>query len=89
MKFGLLAGSLLASIVFATDFYLSPDGSDSNGGTSASQAFKTLTKAKEVVRAQIGKSLAEDVNVHVAAGVYTLTAPSISPAPTQAEMGTR
>lgn len=75
MKFGLFAGSFLASIALATDFYLSPDGSDSNAGTSASQAFKTVTKAKEAVRAQLGKSLTEDVNVHIAAGIYTLTGP--------------
>ncbi|KAK6841189.1 hypothetical protein PG987_002049 [Apiospora arundinis] len=75
MKFNLLAGPFLASIALATDLYLSPDGSDSNAGTSASQAFKTVTKAKDAVRAELGKSLSEDVNVHVAAGTSPLTAP--------------
>jgi hypothetical protein len=54
--------------------YVSPTGSDSNPGTSASQPVQTLPKAQELVRAR-NASLGADLTVVLMDGYYRLTAP--------------
>lgn len=39
---------VLAGRVFATDYYVSPSGSDANSGTSPGQAWETITKVNSV-----------------------------------------
>ncbi|HHW00653.1 MAG TPA: hypothetical protein GXX36_14035 [Clostridiaceae bacterium] len=53
-----------------TSFYVSPDGSDSNPGT-LEQPFKTIEKAKEVVRS-LTDSMEGDIIVWLRGGTYTL-----------------
>ncbi|CBX93394.1 hypothetical protein IAQ61_009087 [Plenodomus lingam] len=73
-----LAFSLWSSIalVSAIDFYVSPSGSDSNDGSSG-RPFQALPKAQQAVREAISSSLTEDVTVHLADGIYTLSEPLI------------
>ncbi|MFL5811953.1 MAG: DUF1565 domain-containing protein, partial [Bdellovibrionia bacterium] len=52
----------------ATDLYVSPAGSDSNSGTQ-SAPFKTITRASQ--------SASAGTTVHVAAGTYNVSAPSL------------
>lgn len=63
----ILACALACGVsVFATDYYVSPDGSDSgNDGLSAETAFATVDKA-------ISAAVAGD-SIYVAAGTYTTT----------------
>ena len=68
-----LYSALLLSIVcnstaMAAEFYISPNGKDTNAGTKAAPVA-TLHRAKELVRAASGK---EPVTVHLADGVYYL-----------------
>lgn len=66
-KRAILACALVCGVsVFATDYYVSPDGSDSdNDGLSAEAAFATVDKA-------ISVAVAGD-SIYVAAGTYTTT----------------
>jgi hypothetical protein len=67
----------LGALASAADVYVSPAGSDSNTGASGSP-FKTLPKAQQAVRTLLaGSSASEDITVHVADGVYALTAPLV------------
>lgn len=79
MKTAFLLGVLpgvLRAVASAAEIYVSSTGSDGNDGTSGSP-FKTLSKAQQAVRSLVGGTLAEDVVVHIADGVYPLTAPLI------------
>lgn len=67
----LLAGFALLSAVQGLDYYVSPQGSDSNSGTIASP-FLTLTKAQAAVRIVVATKPAEAITVNIADGVYIL-----------------
>lgn len=62
-----LFGTIL-SITYALDLYVSPNGSDSNGG-SADQPLATMAAAQQKARAYAGK---ETVTVHFEDGIYYL-----------------
>jgi hypothetical protein len=70
---GVLA-ALPAHAATAVNFYVSPTGSDSNDGASASTPFRTLTKAQAAVRG-VDQSTAGPITVNLAGGDYRLTAP--------------
>jgi len=58
-----------------TSFYVDPaNGSDSNSGTSTSAAFKTITKARDAVRA-VNSGMSGDIVVNLRGGTYPLTSP--------------
>jgi hypothetical protein len=57
----------------AVDFYVSPAGSDSNAGTSASAPFKSITQAQQAVRSQIASSMTGNITVNLAPGTYQLS----------------
>jgi hypothetical protein len=70
-------GALVAAIILSiaspaqsqqTAYYVSPRGNDSNAGTEA-QPFKTLTKARDMVRA-LNKNMAQDIVVYLRGGTY-------------------
>ncbi|EMD96315.1 hypothetical protein COCC4DRAFT_123532 [Bipolaris maydis ATCC 48331] len=73
-KHFLFSTTLWAYAACAVDFYVLPSGSDSNAGTAAAP-FKTLAKAQQAVRNQIGGMAKENITVHVGAGTYTLSVP--------------
>lgn len=62
--------SLFSISGWAADLYVSPSGSDSNAGTSSSAPLKTISKASALAKA--------GTTVHVAAGTYNVSAPSLS-----------
>ena len=64
----LAVSSLIPSIGFGRDFYVSPTGDDANIGTR-DKPLATLAAARDAVREFAGK---ESVTVHVAQGVYYL-----------------
>jgi hypothetical protein len=75
----MLLGILLlsASAATATDFYISPAGSDAGAGT-ADQPWATLSRARDAVRAlKTQGPLTETVRVHVADGAYRITEPLV------------
>ena len=51
------------------DFYISPNGSDSNPGTYE-KPFATVTRARNAVRTMISAGLNEDVTVIIRGGIY-------------------
>ncbi|MGW2962787.1 RICIN domain-containing protein [Streptomyces sp. NPDC001220] len=58
-----------------TSFYVDPtNGSDSNSGTSTSAAFKTIAKARDVVRT-VNSAMSGDIVVNLRGGTYPLTSP--------------
>lgn len=68
---------LITTTASAADFYVAPNGNDSNPGT-AQQPFATLAKARNAVRALKAKGpLTEPVRVNVADGTYTVTEPLV------------
>jgi hypothetical protein len=78
----LSAGALLATTgpvavagpeAAARDVYVSPDGSDRAPGT-AGHPVRTLDRARDLVR-QRAPHLTRDLTVHLAPGVFRLTAP--------------
>lgn len=71
----LVYGALCSQLAAALDFYVAPNGSDNNAGTSAGAAFQTLSKAQQAVRSQIAGSMTGNITVHVGAGIYTLSTP--------------
>lgn len=71
----LVYAGLCSQFAVALDFYVAPNGSDNNTGTSATSAFQTLAKAQQAVRSEIASSMRENVTVHVGAGIYTLSTP--------------
>jgi hypothetical protein len=60
----------------AVEFYLAPDGSDSNPGTQQ-KPFQSLDKAKEAVRAQLKQAPGKAVVVNIKGGLYYLEAPVV------------
>lgn len=65
------------SATSAADFYVAPDGADTNDGSQASP-FATLNRARDAVRALKSKGpLEEPVHVTIGAGNYTLTEPFV------------
>lgn len=69
--FGLLALFGCAATSFAaTEFYVSPSGSDAAEG-SKSAPFKTIEKAQKAVRA-INGTMTEDITVYLREGTYAL-----------------
>ena len=58
----------------ASEFFVAPDGADTNPGT-AEQPFATLGKAQEAVRQLVAASLKADVTVWLKEGTYTLDKP--------------
>ncbi|KAB5554836.1 pectin lyase fold/virulence factor [Coniochaeta sp. 2T2.1] len=68
-----LHGAFLAS---ATDFYVSPCGSDQNVGDSEDKPFRTLTAAQQAVRHVLAAdAVSEDITVHLASGTHSLSKP--------------
>jgi hypothetical protein len=63
-------GSLMAGT--QATFYVSPDGSDSNPGTSQLTAFASLAKARDAVRA-INTAMTGDIVVEVSKGDYPVS----------------
>jgi hypothetical protein len=72
--FNILGILLLSRVALGADLYVAPSGSDASDG-SQSNPFKTLTKAQQAVRSLVASPLTEDLVVHVADGVYNLSAP--------------
>ena len=67
----LFIGLMLDSLpVWAMEFYVSPDGNDSNPGTKA-KPFATITRARDVVR-QVKKKTREPITVYLREGIYYL-----------------
>lgn len=58
----------VSTTAMATDFYVSPNGSDSNNGTQASPVA-SLEKARDLARSVAGKT---PIQINVADGVYYL-----------------
>ena len=56
------------------NFYVSPTGSDSNAGTSASAPFQTLARAQTAVRA-VDQATSGEITVNLAGGDYRLSQP--------------
>ena len=54
----------------ATDYYVSLNGSDDNPGTKSSP-FRTLTKARDVVR-KVNANMTADIHVNLRGGTYRL-----------------
>jgi hypothetical protein len=71
----LVGAALCSQLTVAADFYVSPTGSDSNAGTSATAAFQTLLQAQQAVRSQLTGTLNQNITVHMGAGTYMLSAP--------------
>jgi hypothetical protein len=53
----------------AADFYIAPDGKDSNPGTAAAP-FATLAKAREAVRKEVPSGLTGNVLILISGGTY-------------------
>ncbi len=68
-----LALCSLASIATATEFFVSPNGDDTNPGTTQ-RPFQTLARAQQAVR-KVDRTESDDVVVNLAAGCYRLAKP--------------
>src|SRR5438046_6554055 len=66
----------IAHAATVTNLFVSPSGSDSNAGTSASAPLKTLAHARDVVRG-IDQSTSGEIRVNLAAGTYRLSSPLV------------
>lgn len=71
----LRGSALLLGPASATDFYVSPDGSDENTGDSTGHPFQTLIRTRDAVRELATGAMSEDISVHLASGIYTLSEP--------------
>jgi len=58
----------------ASDYYVSPNGSDANPGSQA-KPLATLEGARDVVRRQIAGGKKEDLSVHIGGGNYFVDSP--------------
>jgi len=65
----------VAADTSGTEFYVSPDGDDSNSG-SFDSPFKTLTAARDAVR-KINGSMSGDITVYLRGGDYRITEPVV------------
>jgi hypothetical protein len=54
IKFIAIVFFLLASLVFSDTYYVKPDGDDATTGTNWQSAFKTITKALNIAKAEDG-----------------------------------
>jgi len=61
---------------FATEFFVSPRGSDSNTGSEASP-FATMERAHDAVRDVIARGLTENITVYLRGGTYRIAEPLI------------
>ncbi|MEY9964619.1 hypothetical protein ABIA33_002661 [Streptacidiphilus sp. MAP12-16] len=68
-----LAGAAQAAAA-PVDFYVSPTGSDSNSGTSATAPFQTLARAQTAVRG-VDQATSGAITVNLAGGDYRLSRP--------------
>ncbi|NLX12680.1 MAG: right-handed parallel beta-helix repeat-containing protein [Phycisphaerales bacterium] len=78
MKY-LAIGKILyaASLIFAADYYVAPNGDDANLGT-ADRPFATLSRARDAIRAEKDRGqLAGPTHVHVVGGNYALAEPLV------------
>jgi hypothetical protein len=65
--------SMTAYAATQASYYVSPGGSDNNPGTEA-LPFKTIAKARDVVRT-VNRPMTGDIYVYLRCGTYYLTAP--------------
>jgi hypothetical protein len=72
----LLCRALLVGTAHGVDFYVSTTGNDDGPG-SREQPFKSPSKAQQAVRKQLESPMTEGINVHIAAGIYPLSAPLV------------
>jgi len=56
-----------------TSIYVSPSGNDSTGNGSIGSPYKTVTKARDVVRSLISGGMSGNVTVYLRGGEYVLT----------------
>ncbi|MCF6357526.1 MAG: hypothetical protein L3J54_06940, partial [Draconibacterium sp.] len=68
--------SLIAFSSFATEFYVSPNGSDDNSGTK-NRPFATLERAKIAVQNSIQNKNNIDFTIWIADGIYEIESPLI------------
>lgn len=61
--------------LMAVEFYVSPDGKDSNPGTKE-KPFATIDKARGSV-AKINSKMTDDIIVHLRGGTYEITSPLV------------
>ena len=59
------------SLLLGADFYVSPSGNDSNSGTSVSQPFRSLERARNAVRQRLSSGQVNHT-VHLRGGTYAL-----------------
>ncbi|KAF1938519.1 hypothetical protein EJ02DRAFT_437040 [Clathrospora elynae] len=71
----LVCAALCNSLAIDLQFYVAPNSSDNNLGTSSSTAFQTLSRAHKAVRSQIATSMTETITVHTGSRMYTLSEP--------------
>jgi len=64
------------SIIFAEDFFVAPDGNDSNPGTKE-KPFATVTKARDAVRVIIASGLERSLTVQIRGGTYRIVNPIV------------
>ena len=69
---GLVVIPAPAQAAVQMEFFLAPDGSDSNSGTDAEHPLATLAEARDKVRA-LADDMTGDIVVNVAAGEYFVT----------------
>jgi hypothetical protein len=72
----LLSIASLELAAVAADFYVAPDGKDSNPGTAAAP-LATLAEARDAVRRKVAAGLDHDIVVSVRGGVYPQTEPLV------------
>ncbi len=61
---GLVIASMIATAVHAAEYYVAADGSDSNSGTSPSQAWKSLSKVEGQMAQFTADANSEDVIIY-------------------------
>jgi hypothetical protein len=71
---GLAAAPAAHAAAAPVEFYVSPTGSDSNSGTSASSPFRTLARAQTAVRG-VDQATSGEITVNLAGGDYRQTQP--------------
>ena len=73
IKWPLLAFLLILGACNTKEFYVAPDGSDSNPGTAA-QPFATMQQARDAVREARGTNTKREYTVVIAPGIYQIDA---------------
>jgi hypothetical protein len=67
-----VAGNFFVTIALAAEFYVAPNGTDTNPGTLQSP-FATLSQARDAARSIIQKNPNEDATIWIRGGLYRLT----------------